>query len=69
MNDKNIRALRVPYRTVTRGLSRLITVSRNCCSTALSWPSHVVPKLMIKFRGVRHAWLPGRSSMDSVALN
>jgi len=40
-----VHALRVPYRTATHGLSRLITVSRNCCSLALSWAYHVVPKL------------------------
>jgi hypothetical protein len=31
-----VRALCVPYRAVTHGLSRLVTVSRNCCSSALS---------------------------------
>lgn len=40
----------VPYRGVTGGLLRLITVSRNCCSTAPHWPGHVVPKLTINPR-------------------
>ena len=31
--------------------SRLITVNRNRCSAALSWPSHVVPKLVILCTG------------------
>src|SRR5947209_4046969 len=42
-----VRALHVPYAGDTDGLSRLITVSRNRCSTALSWLSQVVPKLMM----------------------
>jgi len=45
INEQEVRALCVPYRRANRGLSRLITVSRNRCSTALTWPSHVVPKL------------------------
>ena len=39
------RALCVPYTRVTDGLSRLITVNRNRCSTALTCLCHVVPKL------------------------
>jgi hypothetical protein len=42
---QEVRALHVPYRRDTHGLLRLITVSRNRCSTAMSYPSHVVPKL------------------------
>ena len=42
---KVVRALCVPSMAATQGLSRLITVNRNCCSMALSWPCHVVPKL------------------------
>ncbi len=42
-----VRALCVPYVRDTYGLSRLITVSRNRCSTAVSCVCHVVPKLLI----------------------
>src|SRR2546423_13299858 len=45
MNGPEVHALHVPYSGDTHGLSRLVTVSRNCCSTALTLPSHVVPKL------------------------
>lgn len=37
-----VRALYVPYKADTHGLSRLLTVSRNRCSTALSCLWHVV---------------------------
>ena len=40
-------ALHVPYRKDTYGLSRLITVSRNRCSTAVPCACHVVPELLI----------------------
>jgi hypothetical protein len=40
-----VRALCVPYVRVTYGLSRLITVTRNRCSAALSCACHVIPKL------------------------
>ena len=43
-----VRALCVPYVKDTHGISRLITVSRNCCSTAVSCTCHVVPKLSAK---------------------
>jgi hypothetical protein len=42
---KVVRALCMPYRAATQGLSRLITVNRNRCSTAVSCACHVVPKL------------------------
>ena len=42
-----VRALYVPYVRDTYDLSRLITVSRNRCSTAVSCTCHVVPKLLI----------------------
>jgi len=50
INEQEIRALCVPYRRVNRGLSRLITVSRNRCSTPLACVCHVVPKLIINTR-------------------
>jgi hypothetical protein len=40
-----VRALCMPYVRDTHGLPRLITVSRNRCSTAVSCACHVVPKL------------------------
>jgi hypothetical protein len=43
--SKGIRALCVPYTRDIYGLSRLITVNRKRCSTALSRLGHVVPKL------------------------
>ena len=43
-----VRALCVPYVRDTHGISRLITVGRNCCSTAVSCTCHVVPKLSAK---------------------
>jgi hypothetical protein len=49
-SEQGPRALRVPYREDNNGLSRLTTVNRSCCSTALSWPGHVVPKLLINTR-------------------
>lgn len=51
----HFRALCVPYRGDNHGLSRLFTVSRNCCSTALSWPRHVVPKLMMNRRSQKRS--------------
>jgi hypothetical protein len=47
-SGQEVRALCVPYTGDTCGLSRLITVSQNRCSTALSCACHVVPKLVIK---------------------
>jgi hypothetical protein len=44
-NGSELRALHVPYRADTHGLSRLFTVNRNRCSKALSCACHVVPKL------------------------
>lgn len=54
---QEVRALHVPYRGDTQGLSRLITVSRNRCSTALSCACHVVPKLTTNNRFLRRASL------------
>jgi hypothetical protein len=45
VKDDEVRALYVPYRADNHGLSRLITVSQNRCSAALSCACHVVPKL------------------------
>jgi hypothetical protein len=42
---QEVRALHVPYRADTKGLSRLITVNRNSYSTAVACACHVVPKL------------------------
>jgi hypothetical protein len=44
-NGQQVRAVHVPYAADTYGLSRLITVSRNRWSMAVSCPGHVVPKL------------------------
>ena len=66
MNGQEVCALHVPYRAVTHGLSRLVTVSRNCCSKALSSPCHVVPKLMINAvppAGLRSGMVPGLGTM------
>jgi len=40
----------LPHVEGTYDLSRLITVSRKCCSTALTCRSHVVPKLETRIR-------------------
>ena len=45
--DEAVRALCMPYLRDTYGLSRLITVSRNRCSTTVSCAGHVVPKLVV----------------------
>jgi len=54
---QQVRTLCVPYRTDTHGLSRLITVSRNGCSTAVSRACRVVPKLIPEC--LRRASAPG----------
>jgi hypothetical protein len=61
MNKKS-----VPYRADTHALSWLITVNRNRCSTALSCPSHVVPKLTTKYRCLRRASLQMPPGPDSI---
>ncbi len=53
INERTVRALCVPYSRVNRGISRLITVSRNRCSTVLICVCHVVPKLYTRFNS-RH---------------
>jgi hypothetical protein len=58
-SGREVRALCVPYRGDIHGLSRLITVSRNCRSGTLSCPSHVVPKLTINCTRLRRASAPG----------
>jgi hypothetical protein len=63
---RRARALHVPYREDTYGLSRLITVSRNRCSTALSCVCHVVPKLTINRTCLRQASAPGWSRAEWV---
>ena len=64
-NGQQIRALCVPYRADTHGLSRLLAVSRNRCSTALCCTCHVVPKLLINTCASGGPWLrdgPGTSA-------
>lgn len=61
-NMPDQKSVPVPYRADAHGLSRLITVSRNRCSTALTCLCHVVPKLWTWV--IRTYPSPGRSSTD-----
>jgi hypothetical protein len=58
-NEQEVRALHVPYMADNHGLSRLLTVSRKRCSTAVCCACHVVPKLSIKRTCLRRASAPG----------
>jgi hypothetical protein len=60
---QEVRAPCAPYRADTHGLSRLVTVTRNCCSRVLSCPCHVVPKLTA-FSRMRQARSPSVSGLS-----
>lgn len=64
---KVVRALCVPYSAATQGLSRLTPVNGNCCSMALSWLCHVVPKLWTSICFVAGCRATRRSIVSSVA--